>query len=30
VVYDGQRHPGDNPTHTTFTKGVLRFEAAEE
>jgi len=30
VVYDGQRHPGDNPTHTTFIKGVLRFEPAEE
>ena len=30
VVYDGQRHPGDNPTHTTFTAGVLRFEPAEE
>jgi len=26
VVYDGQRHPGDNPTHTTYTAGVLRFE----
>lgn len=30
VVYDGQRHPGDNPTHTTYTKGKLRFEPAEE
>src|ERR1044072_8724309 len=20
AVYDGQRHPGDNPTHTTYTK----------
>jgi len=30
VVYDGQRHPGDNPTHTTFTAGMLRFEPAEE
>jgi len=30
VVYDGQRHPGDNPTHTTYTAGVLRFEPAEE
>jgi hypothetical protein len=27
VVYDGQRHPGDNATHTTYTAGVLRFEA---
>jgi hypothetical protein len=26
VVYDGQRHPGDNPKHTTYTAGVLRFE----
>jgi hypothetical protein len=26
VVYDGQRHPGDNPTHTTYTAGVLCFE----
>jgi hypothetical protein len=29
VVYDGLRHPGDNPTHTTYTAGVLRFESAE-
>jgi hypothetical protein len=28
VVYDGDRHPADNPTHTTYTAGVLRFEAA--
>ena len=28
VVYDGQRHPGDNPTNTTYTAGVLRFEPA--
>ena len=28
AVYDGQRHPGDNPTHTTYTAGVLRFEPA--
>lgn len=26
VVYDGQRHPADNPTHTTYIVGVLRFE----
>jgi hypothetical protein len=26
VVYDGQRHPSDDPTHTTYVKGVLRFE----
>ena len=30
VVYDGQRHPGDNPTHTTYTAGVLRFEPIEQ
>lgn len=30
VVYDGQRHPGDNPTHTTYTAGVLRFEPASD
>ena len=28
LVYDGQRHPGDNPTNTTYTAGVLRFEPA--
>ncbi|HVE00662.1 MAG TPA: GFA family protein [Sphingomicrobium sp.] len=28
AVYDGQRHPGDNPTHTTYDAGVLRFEPA--
>jgi len=28
VVYDGQRHPGDNANHKTFTAGVLRFEPA--
>ena len=30
AVYDGQRHPGDNPTHTTYTAGVLRFEPAAD
>lgn len=30
VVYDGQRHPGDNATHTTYAAGVLRFEPASE
>ena len=30
VVYDGQRHPGDNPTNTTYTAGLLRFEPASE
>jgi len=29
VVFDGSRHPADNPTHTTYTAGVLRFEPAE-
>ena len=28
VVYDGQRHPGDNPTHTTYTAGTLTFTPA--
>jgi hypothetical protein len=28
VVNDGQRHPGDNPGHKTYTAGVLRFEPA--
>jgi hypothetical protein len=27
-VHDGQRHPGDNPTRTTYSAGVLRFEPA--
>jgi hypothetical protein len=26
VVYDGQRHPADNPAHATYTAGTLRFE----
>ena len=30
VVYDGQRHPGDNAAHETFTAGVLRFERAAD
>jgi hypothetical protein len=30
VVYDGERHPGDNATHTTYIAGVLRFEPASE
>ena len=30
VVYDGERHPGDNPTHTTYSAGVLRFEPASD
>jgi hypothetical protein len=27
-VHDGTRHPGDNPKHTTYPAGVLRFEPA--
>lgn len=30
VVFDGQRHPGDNPEHRTYTAGVLRFEPVSE
>ena len=30
VVFDGQRHPADNPEHRTYTAGVLRFEPASE
>jgi hypothetical protein len=30
VVYDGDWHPGDNPTHTTYTAGVLRFEPVSD
>lgn len=29
VVFDGSRHPADNPTHTTYTAGKLRFEPAD-
>lgn len=25
-VFDGNRHPSDNPEHTTYLAGVLRFE----
>ena len=28
VVYDGQRHPGDNPEHKTYTAGTLTFTPA--
>ena len=28
IVYDGQRHPGDNPTHITYTAGTLTFTPA--
>lgn len=30
VVYDGDRHPADNPEHRTYTAGVLRFEPRSE
>jgi hypothetical protein len=30
VVYDGQRHPGDNAEHKTYTAGVLRFTPEAE
>jgi hypothetical protein len=30
IVYDGQRHPGDNAEHRTYTAGVLRFEPASK
>ena len=26
LVYDGSRHPADNPEHKTYVAGVLRFE----
>jgi hypothetical protein len=29
-VYDGSRHPADNPEHKTYLAGVLRFEPANE
>jgi hypothetical protein len=30
VVFDGGRHPADNPEHRTYTAGILRFEPADE
>jgi len=30
IVHDGERHPGDNPTHTTYRAGVLRFEPVSD
>lgn len=30
IVFDGQRHPGDNSDHKTYVAGVLRFEPASE
>jgi hypothetical protein len=29
VVFDGSRHPADNPDHKTYVAGVLRFERAD-
>jgi hypothetical protein len=29
IVYDGSRHPGDDPEHRSYTAGVLRFESDE-
>lgn len=26
IVFDGSRHPGDDPDHRTFAAGVVRFE----
>jgi len=28
IVFDGSRHPADNPEHKTYVAGVLRFERA--
>ncbi|MEO8453780.1 MAG: GFA family protein [Sphingomicrobium sp.] len=30
VVYDGERHPGDNAEHKTYAAGVLRFEPVSD
>ncbi|HJP68963.1 MAG TPA: GFA family protein [Sphingomicrobium sp.] len=30
VVYDGNRHPSDNPEHRTYVAGVLRYEPARD
>ena len=29
LVFDGSRHPADNPEHKTYVAGLLRFESAE-
>lgn len=29
VVYDGQRHPGDDPDHRTYVAGTLSFTPAD-
>jgi hypothetical protein len=28
LVFDGSRHPADNPEHKTYTAGMLQFEPA--
>ena len=30
IVFDGSRHPADNPEHKTYVAGVLRFEPASD
>jgi Uncharacterized conserved protein len=30
IVFDGSRHPADNPEHKTYVAGVLRFEPTSE
>jgi hypothetical protein len=30
IVFDGSRHPADNPEHKTYVAGVLRFDPASE
>ena len=30
IVFDGSRHPADNPEHETYVAGVLTFTAAGE
>ena len=30
VVYDGNRHPADDPEHKTYVAGVLRFEPSAD
>jgi hypothetical protein len=30
IVFDGSRHPADNPEHKTYVAGVLRFEPVSD
>jgi hypothetical protein len=30
IVFDGSRHPADNPQHKIYVAGVLRFDPASE